>query len=111
MNLSGVKRIRPIGKRILMQRCRQARQETVNGRVFYVMEQGKGAGLAVPESYADSSNMNEIVEVSDDCEIFKGCEGKFVISPEWSEGLNCISKEHEFWMAKEQILPAVVFEA
>ena len=111
MNLHGIKRIRPLGKRIFMQRCRQAREEIVKGHAFFVLDTGPAKGLAVPESYADQCNMNEIIEVADDCKVFdKYCVGKFVQAPEWSKGLTCIDKSHELWMANEDIIPAIVYE-
>ena len=112
MNLSGIKRIRPLGRRILMQRCRQAEEEIVGGHKFFKLKTGKCAGLAVPESYADQCNMNEIVDLADDCKMFdRSCIGKFVQAPEWSKGLACISREHELWMAHEDIIPAIVYES
>ena len=107
MNLSGIKRIRPIGKRLLLKRCVQAVED---GR-YKVLASGPGKGLAVPETYADTCNMCEIIEIADDCEVFtKDCEGMFVQAPEFSAGLECISRRAELWMAREDILPACVYE-
>jgi hypothetical protein len=107
LNWDKVKRIRPLGKRLLLKRCVQALDE---GR-YKVLQSGPGKGLAVPDAYADTCNMCEIIEVSDDCEIFShDHEGKFVQSPEWSAGLECISRKLELWMAMEDVLPACVYE-
>ena len=102
-----MKRIRPINKRLLLKRCVQAEQQ---GR-YKVLMQGPGKGLAVPDSYADQCNMCEIVEVAHDCEVFHVEHiGKFVQAPEWSQGLECINRNAELWMATEDILPSIVYE-
>jgi hypothetical protein len=73
-------RVRPIKKKILVRKCLGYEAEEHEGRIWY-----KADNIVVTDVRGTYTHWAEILDVSDDCELFtKEHIGAFVNLPEWN---------------------------
>lgn len=84
--------IKPIKKKILVRKCLGYEAEEHNGRVWY-----KADNIVVTDVRGTYTHWAEILDVSDDCELFKKEDiGAFVNLPEWSpQNMSRVSRRLE----------------
>lgn len=80
--------IKPIGKRILVRKCYTG-EKKADG--FYL------SGIAITDFSAEACGWAEIIDVSDDCKLFrKENIGAFVYLPAWKPGMINSVGEHDY---------------
>ena len=72
-------KFRPVLRKIVVRKCYTGEPEEFNGKTYW-----RVGNIVVTERRADYQHWCEIIDVSDDCELFTKQEiGKFVNLPEW----------------------------
>lgn len=84
--------LKPIKRKILVRKCLAAEPERFDGRVYY-----RTGNIVVTDVRGTYSHWAEILDVSDDCKLFKREDiGSFVNLPEWKpQSMSRVSRRLE----------------
>ena len=100
-----ITKVKPINKRVLLYKTRNADEELViDGHTYYA-----SGGVIQPDTFTDNTCIMEVIDVADDCKIFspESIDG-LILAPELSEDFDPIDRRRGYWIAKEDVLPPFV---